>query len=80
MRDLAAQLRCSLRTLYEIAVSSEPDFLTSCTVAAVATTYWVASADPAVGETDYYLVRPAAPNVGSWGEDSAGTERLFTCP
>ena len=34
---------------------------------------------PAPGEILHYLVRAAAPNVGSWGQDSAGVERDPAC-
>jgi len=32
-----------------------------------------------VGLAYYYLARPSAPHVGSWGADSAGHARLGIC-
>jgi len=34
---------------------------------------------PAPGGILYYLVRPLAPHVGSWGQDSTGAERQGVC-
>ncbi len=35
---------------------------------------------PPAGQVYYYLNRAAAPAVGSWGKDSSGAVRNFTCP
>ena len=42
--------------------------------------FWVDADVPDSGDAFHYLNRPVAPNLGSWGQDSVGAERLFVCP
>jgi cysteine-rich repeat protein len=41
--------------------------------------YWDDWNTPAPGGAYFYLVRSKAPNLGSWGADSSGTERTNIC-
>ena len=66
-------------TMYEVARSDGPDFV-SCTSIETTATAWVDSDLPSPGAAYHYLNRPIAPNQGSWGEDSADAERVFSCP
>ena len=61
-------------TVYEVARSDSPDFA-SCVLAQVAMPAWQDAAVPDPGGVFFYLNRPVAPNVGSWGRTSAGPER-----
>jgi hypothetical protein len=36
--------------------------------------------EPPPGKAFHYLVSPAAPHAGSWGKNSAGVERVVSCP
>ena len=65
-------------TLYEVAWSGSADFAT-CTSIVTADTSWVNTDVPDPGAAFYYLNRPVAPNLGSWGQDSAWVEREFSC-
>jgi len=65
-------------TQYEIARSEAPDF-GSCFSKIIGTTCWHEPQDPASREGYYYLVRPVAPFVGSWGKDRFGVELTLTC-
>ena len=66
-------------TLYEAARSSEPTFSIDCLTLTTASTLWVDTAQPIAGAVFFYLTRSAAPNMGTWGQDSAGTPRTV-CP
>jgi N-acetylneuraminic acid mutarotase len=67
-------------TNYEAARSTMPDFSSDCTTITTSDTYWVDSESPAIGSVFYYLNRPLNPNIGSWGQDSTGAERVNICP
>ena len=64
-------------TNYEAARSTAPDFSVACVLFATTGTSWVDAEPLAPGAVFYYLVRAAAPYVGSWGRDSTGVEREF---
>lgn len=66
-------------TGYEIARSDTPAFAAGCTVWTTADPSTTDAAVPAPGAVYHYLVRALAPNPGSWGVDSAGTERTVVC-
>ena len=66
---------------YEVARADSADFSTGCTLfPSTMNTFEFDAAEPGLGAMFYYLVRPDAPNLGSWGTDSLGIERLFSCP
>ena len=67
-------------TSYEVARSTARDFSSDCVTVQLAQTSWSDPEWPAAGATFYYLNRPIAPNVGSWGQDSQGLERSNVCP
>jgi hypothetical protein len=67
-------------TLYQVARSRHPDFLTDCMTKTRTETYWSDSTPLAPGEYFYYMVRSVAPYTGSWGQDSAEVERTDVCP
>jgi hypothetical protein len=64
-------------TLHEIARSESPRFLDCLLLAQAA--YWDDIELPAPGVVYYYLNRPLAPHLGSWGKDSMGAERASVC-
>jgi hypothetical protein len=65
---------------YEIAASSHVDFSTDCYFAYTqALAELVPGPEPGPGELKVYLVRPSAPQLGSWGVDSSGAERVLVC-
>jgi hypothetical protein len=69
-------------TSYEIARSTFPDFSADCYKAMPPPTVprWYDSETPPEGGCFYYLVRVLTPTSGSWGQDSAGDERMDICP
>jgi hypothetical protein len=67
-------------TSYEVARASRPQFSTGCTQIITDDTFWVDVTLPSVGKCFFYLNRPLAPHVGSWGQDSSGVERADVCP
>ena len=66
-------------TEYQTMRSSTPTFTADCTGITTTQTNWVDVETPLPGGVQYYLVRPTAPNVGSWSADSAGVERPVLC-
>jgi hypothetical protein len=64
--------------LYEIARSEQPDF-SACRSGILSAVCAGDPEVPATGQAFYYLVRAASPNPGSWGQDSAGNERIVAC-
>jgi hypothetical protein len=64
-------------TEYQVARSTYPDFSADCWINDTVQIYWIDTDIPA--GCFYYLVRALAPNPGSWGADSSGTERTL-CP
>ena len=68
-------------TSYDVARSTAPDFSTDCVLWSGITADRIYDADePASGTVFFYLVRAAAPIVGSWGQRSPAVERDFSCP
>jgi len=68
-------------TSYDVARSTVPDFSSDCTLLPVSTNpYILDPTTPTAGQVLFYLVRPLATYLGSWGQDSARAERIFTCP
>jgi len=67
-------------TSYEVARSTDAQFVTDCTVTVTGTTQWIDSEPVPIGACFHYLVRALGPNSGSWGADSAGLERMPVCP
>jgi hypothetical protein len=65
-------------TEYEIARSSDTTF-SSCVSDVTTLTYWTHLQNPPPGDVYHYLLRPSAPNMGSWGQDSYGLERSVNC-
>jgi hypothetical protein len=67
-------------TQFQIKRSGTPTFSAGCVSATTAGTSWV---DPEVPLPDagfYYVNRPSAPQVGTFGWDSFGIERTSVCP
>src|SRR5262249_29802964 len=67
-------------TSYDVAPSSDPLLASDC---AAFTSITTSIADPDVPPPQvvrFYIVRPAAPHLGSWGRRSAGEERTASCP
>jgi hypothetical protein len=67
-------------TLYEVARADAPDFSVGCTVTSTDQSEWVDGESPSDFAVFYYLVRPIAPHIGSWGLTGWGAERTLTCP
>ena len=67
-------------TLYEVARSGDPTFTTGCLTMTTTESFWIDTEQPIAGSVFYYLNRPYAPFVGSWGEQSPGEERTGICP
>ncbi len=67
-------------TMYELARADDPRFGVGCRI--LATTPQTSVVDqerPAPGSFFSYLVRVAAPELGDWGETSAGVPRTGSC-
>jgi CSLREA domain-containing protein len=67
-------------TQYEARRSSSPTFPSPCAGITTTGLSWRDAVHPAPGFGFYYLTRPIAPLLGSWGFDSAGVERTMVCP
>jgi serine protease len=67
-------------TLYRVVRSSRRDFLSGCVGWNVGTNTLNDAAVPTPSGVYYYLNRPIAPHVGSWGVNSGGAERTGVCP
>ena len=65
---------------YLVARSTDARFATDCLVTGTADTFLLDLDPVAEGTCHHYLVRTLAPHAGSWGMDSAGTERARVCP
>ena len=63
-------------TLYEVLRADDPMLTSGCSLGSTTGTCWPDLDDPPSGGLLAYVVRPAAPWLGSWGADSAGVERL----
>jgi N-acetylneuraminic acid mutarotase len=66
-------------TQYQLARSAAADFSVDCVIEATANTGYDISSIPDPGTCRHYLVRAQAPNQGSWGLRSDGTERSLDC-
>ena len=66
-------------TVYDVVRSSTPQFDAGCLSFATNDAYVVDASVPVSGGRFYYLVRAAAPHVGSWGERSDGSPRAVGC-
>jgi hypothetical protein len=66
-------------TSYRVARSDRPDFA-SCTMIVTPLGTFTDPEEPPPGKAFHYLVSPAAPHAGSWGKNSAGVERVVSCP
>jgi hypothetical protein len=68
-------------TDYAAARASNARFTTGCDGidSTGGETQWVDPEEPDPGRAFYYLNRPIAPNLGSWGQDSALNERTGPC-
>ena len=65
---------------YEVARADHSDSTLVCTVfGPMATIFLVDDGPVAPGEIRYYMNRSFFPNVGNWGADSAGQERVVPC-
>jgi len=65
---------------YEIVRASTADFSRACTVIPLAQAQrWYLTGGVFPGQIRFFLVRPVAPHVGSWGQDSFGNERSIPC-
>ncbi len=60
---------------YQVARSNSRDFSTGCAGTTTSGTSWLDATVPASGAVQYYLNRPLAPCLGSWGQNSALVER-----
>jgi len=67
-------------TLYRVVRSPLRSFASGCVGWDSAQPLLKDVALPAAGSAYYYLNRPIAPHVGSWGMDSGGVERVHVCP
>jgi len=67
-------------TLYEVVRAETADFSTTCTYFSTANSYYSDPNQPDPGVVYHYLVRALSPNAGSWGWNSAGIERVLSCP
>jgi hypothetical protein len=66
-------------TAYEVARATAPDFFADCTTWTSTSTETIDAAVPAGDAVFFYLNRPIAPHVGSFGQDSSGSERVVPC-
>ena len=67
-------------TLWQVGRASSPDFSLGCGTVQSATPQWTDAQTPVSGQAFYYLNRPVAPFVGSWGAHSSGVEWSAVCP
>jgi hypothetical protein len=67
-------------TLYRVLRSTRRDFASSCAGWDSGLTKLKDAAVPSAGGAYYYLNRPIAPHIGSWGTNSRGVERIGLCP
>jgi hypothetical protein len=66
-------------TSYLVARSSRADFSAACVTFQTSSNNLTDPVRPAAGGAFFYLVRPQAPHVGSWGQDSSGREITGIC-
>ena len=66
-------------TEYQVARSGRSDLKLDCTLFVTTSLCLNDLVSPPDGTGFFYLVRSTAPFVGSWGQDSSGTERTSVC-
>jgi hypothetical protein len=66
-------------TSYQVVRSTTVDFSSGCTLFATSQPFIIDTDVPPPGGHFYYLVRAAAPFVGSWGQRRDGTPRTVPC-
>jgi len=66
-------------TGYDVVRAQMPQFSTNCLTTPTTGLSWTDPAVPNSGNAFFYLNRPVTPNLGSWGQDSNGTERPVGC-
>jgi hypothetical protein len=66
-------------TSYDVVRSPTPDFSSGCTEFSSSQPFVIDAELPPDESRFYYLVRPSAPHVGSWGQNSDGTPRAVSC-
>jgi len=66
-------------TLYEVLQASNGSMSSGCVLGTNTSSCFTDLADPPSGLQYYYLIRPVAPHVGSWGVASSGAERTGLC-
>jgi ELWxxDGT repeat protein len=66
-------------TSYQVARSKGANFASGCALFLAPGASLVDTAEPLAGESFFYLIRPRAPNRGSWGKTSAGVVRTGIC-
>ena len=66
-------------TGYQVARSGRSDLKLNCTLSVTTSLCLSDLGSPPDGTGSFYLVRSTAPFVGSWGQDSSGTERTSVC-
>ncbi|HXU10573.1 MAG TPA: hypothetical protein VN898_01285 [Candidatus Binatia bacterium] len=64
---------------YQVVRSNQPTFPGACAGTVTTGLTWSDLAVPPRGGAFYYLDRPIAPCLGSWGQNSAGVERTSVC-
>lgn len=64
---------------YQVARAASRDFAAGCTTFLTGNAFLADAATPASRGALYYLVRPSAPNAGSWGARSSGAARAVPC-
>jgi hypothetical protein len=64
---------------YQVARAASPEFTAGCAASLVSQATYLDTTPVPAGTVRYYLVRARLPNAGSWGTDSAGTQRVVPC-
>ncbi len=67
-------------TQYQTRRSGSPAFAAPCAGITTTGTSWRDIEIPAPGAAFFYMNRPTAPQLGTWGWNSAGVERTTACP
>ena len=67
-------------TQFDTRRSGTPAFAPPCIGITTAGTSWNDPETPLPGAAFYYINRPSAPQLGTWGWNSAGNERTTACP
>jgi CSLREA domain-containing protein len=67
-------------TQYQTRRSGSPSFTPPCVGITTSGTSWRDTEIPLPGAAFFYMNRPTAPQLGTWGWNSAGVERTTACP